>query len=314
MFFKYNKDKDLKIVEKKKIFFTISSILILIAILTSFIFGVKIDIQFKGGTVATYSYEGEINKGDVANLVKQVLNKSADIRESKDFASGRENLIISISGNESISVEQQSELTNKLKEQYKDNNIQLEQVSNVDPNMGRDFFIKSIVAVALALMILVIYIALRFKVISGWSAGVMAVIALIHDVLIVYATFVIFRIPLNDNFIAVLLVILGYSINDTIVIYDRVRENKKLLKNSISISTTTLVDRSITQCMTRSINTTVSTVLAMVVVCVISVIYNLNSIVTFAFPLIIGMISGVYSTNCIALPLWVMWQDRNKKD
>ena len=88
--------------------------------------------------------------------------------------------------------------------------------------MGTKFFAKCLVAVALAAVLLVIYVALRFRKIGGMSAGVMAVIALVHDVLMVYFTFVIFRFPIDDNFIAVVLTILGYSLNDTIVIYDRV--------------------------------------------------------------------------------------------
>ena len=118
------------------------------------------------------------------------------------------------------------------------------------------------------------------------------------------------RIPLNGNFIAALLTILGYSINDTVVIYDRVRENRQLYGNSMDFAT--LVNNSINQSLRRSINTTISTLLALGTVCVVSVVFGLDSIFTFAFPLIIGMISGVYSTICIAGPLWVEWELHKK--
>ena len=119
------------------------------------------------------------------------------------------------------------------------------------------------------------------------------------------------RVPLNGNFIAALLTILGYSINDTVVIYDRVRENRRLHGNTMDFAT--LVNTSINQSLTRSVKTTVTTLLALGTVCVVSLIYGLDSIFTFAFPLIIGMISGVYSTVCIAGPLWVEWELRKNK-
>ncbi len=139
----------------------------------------------------------------------------------------------------------------------------------------------------------------------------MAIVALIHDLTVVYGVFVLMRVPLNGNFIASLLTILGYSINDTVVIYDRVRENRRLYGNTMDFAT--LVNTSINQSLMRSIKTTVTTLLALGTVCVVSLVYGLDSIFTFAFPLIIGMISGVYSTVCIAGPLWVEWELHKKK-
>lgn len=158
---------------------------------------------------------------------------------------------------------------------------------------------------------MIIYIAIRFKRISGWSAGVTAVIALLHDVAMVYATFVIFRMPLDDNFIAVALTILGYSINDTIVVYDRVRENKRIYGKSLN--TAELMNKSLNQSLSRSIHTSVTTIMAMTIVLIISIIFGIESIFTFAFPMIIGMISGVYSTLCISSSLWVDWQNHKEK-
>ena len=180
----------------------------------------------------------------------------------------------------------------------------------MDPTIGKEFFAKSIVAVVAASLLILVYIAVRFKKIGGWPAGSMAVVALVHDLIVVYGVFVVMRIPLNGNFIAALLTILGYSINDTVVIYDRVRENRQLYGNSMDFAT--LVNNSINQSLRRSINTTISTLLALGTVCVVSVVFGLDSIFTFAFPLIIGMISGVYSTICIAGPLWVEWELHKK--
>ena len=179
------------------------------------------------------------------------------------------------------------------------------------PTIGGEFFSKSIVAVVAASILILVYIAVRFKNIGGWPAGCMAIVALIHDLTVVYGVFVLMRVPLNGNFIASLLTILGYSINDTVVIYDRVRENRRLYGNTMDFAT--LVNTSINQSLMRSIKTTVTTLLALGTVCVVSLVYGLDSIFTFAFPLIIGMISGVYSTVCIAGPLWVEWELHKKK-
>ena len=119
------------------------------------------------------------------------------------------------------------------------------------------------------------------------------------------------RIPLNGNFIAALLTILGYSINDTVVIYDRIRENSALYgKKQMSLAE--LVNLSVNQSFARSLMTSITTCLALGVVCVVSVIYRLDSIYSFAFPLLFGMVSGVYSTICIATPLWVDWKNKKK--
>ncbi|MEG0754731.1 MAG: protein translocase subunit SecF, partial [Angelakisella sp.] len=181
---------------------------------------------------------------------------------------------------------------------------------------GKEFFFKSIIAVTVASIIMILYIALRFRNIGGWSAGVMAVIALFHDILIVFAVFVFLRIPLNDNFIAVILTILGYSLNDTIIIYDRIRENEKLMSRKANLAE--IVNLSVNQSLGRAFGTTFATVLSMVVVAVVAGLYGITSIITFAIPMIAGMVSGLYSSVFVTGPLWVLWEskfpsERNKQ-
>lgn len=305
------REYNLNIIGKRKIFFIISSSLILIAILFSFIFGVGLDIQFSGGTMLNYSYTGTISDDDIQAVVKETLGKDCSIRHSTDILTGKDNMVISLNDKSGVSIEDQEKLTKALTEKFKDHAIESGEANSIAPTIGREFFAKCLVAVAFASLLLIVYIAFRFKKISGWSAGCMAVIALLHDVAMVYATFVIFRIPLNDNFIAVVLTILGYSINDTIVIYDRVRENKKLYGKSLG--TAELMNKSLNQTLTRTINTSAATILAMIVVLIVSMICNIDSIFTFAFPIIIGMISGVYSSLCISSSLWVVWQEHKEK-
>ncbi|MBC8584676.1 protein translocase subunit SecF [Youxingia wuxianensis] len=298
----------INIVGRKKIWFTISSAIIIVTILVALIFSVELDIQFRGGSIVTYSHSGELDKGDFAKTIESVLGgEKVSIQEQRDVTTGEMNLVVTLSSKQGISPEKYGEINDALWAAYPQNNIEVVSTSNVDASIGHDFLIKSVVAVAAASVLMIVYIAFRFRKIGGWSAGVFSVLALLHDVMFVFAVFVFFRIPLNDSFIAVVLTILGYSINATVVIYDRIRENKRLLGTKVSLAE--LVNTSINQSLTRSINTTISTVIAMGTVCVVAIVYNVSSIITFAAPMLVGMIAGAYSSVCIAGPLWVTWQE-----
>ena len=127
----------------------------------------------------------------------------------------------------------------------------------------------------------------------------------------IFGAFVLLKFSINDNFIAVVLTIIGYSINDTIVIYDRIRENKELMPAETPVYD--LVNKSINQSLKRTVNTTVTTVLSVGVMYIISLYYNITSIQSFALPMIIGMLSGIYSTIFIATPLWAVFQNKRQK-
>lgn len=170
---------------------------------------------------------------------------------------------------------------------------------------------KGLVAVAVASVLILGFIAFRFKKINGLSAGFTSVIALIHDVIIVLGAFMVFGLPLDNNFIAVILTILGYSINDTIVIYDRIRENEKYYGKTLPVAE--LVNKSINESLTRTIHTSVCTISTMVVVCIVSLATGVESILSFALPMMIGMIAGTYSSIFLASPIWVIIQEAKAK-
>lgn len=303
--------KTYDIVGKKKIYFTISLAIFAVAIIVSF-FGVKFDIAFKGGTIIEYSFTGDVDAQKVDKIATDILKTDITVKKSENISDGATSFQLSFNKKDGLSAEEQTALTDKLTETFPDNNFDRLNSNDVNASVGKDFFNKCLVAVAFSFVVLVVYIGLRFRKISGWSAGIMAIIALLHDVFVVYAVFVIFRMPIDANFMAVVLTILGYSINDTIVIYDRIRENEKLMPKGTTYES--LVNTSVSQCLTRSFNTTISTIIALVVVTVVALITGVNSILSFSFPLIIGLVSGTYSTICIATPLWVMWQNHKKKN
>ncbi|HOJ12575.1 MAG TPA: protein translocase subunit SecF, partial [Clostridiales bacterium] len=135
-------------------------------------------------------------------------------------------------------------------------------------------------------------------------------VALAHDVLVMFSAYTIFNIPMNESFIAAVLTILGYSLNNTIVVYDRIRENSNRMRKA---PVDELVNTSITQSLSRTINTTATTLTAIIVVYIFAAANNIQSIKEFAFPLIIGLISGTYSSLFVAPPLWMMWKQRQAK-
>ena len=292
----------------RKYYFTISIMLIVVMFACALVFGVNLDIQFKGGALLTYSYTGDLDAPAFQKAAEKVLGQSVSMQESTDIATGKRNIVLSLPTSEGIDAERQAALAAALNEQFSGNEIETASISVVNPTIGGEFLAKCLVAIGFAALLMVFYVSFRFRRIGGWSAGVTAVVALVHDILMVFAVFVIGRISLNANFIAVCLTILGYSLNDTIVIYDRIRENRRIYGTSMPVED--LVNLSLNQSMTRSLLTSVTTASTMVVVSLVALLYNVNTILSFSFPMIIGMVSGFYSSVCIAPALWTMWQKK----
>ena len=303
-------------VGKRKIPFTISLCIIVIGIIFNIINGTRLDIQFSGGAIISYSYTGEIDENAVQKLVNGMTEEEVRIQVNQnvkiaDSDETQNTISLSFSGNQSISLDKQKEITQALEDNFPENQFAQSESSSVDPTMGGQFLLKCLVAVGIAAVLMVVYVAFRFKKIGGWSAGVFALVALLLDVSNVYFTFIICRLPIDSNFIAVALMILGYSLNDTIVIYDRVRENRRLSSPKTDIGD--IVNKSINQNLSRTINTSITTFAAITVVFIVSLIFDLPSVTSFALPMMVGIVSGCYTTNCIVGPLWVMWKKRGKK-
>ena len=279
-----------------------------VVLVFSFVFGVTMDIEFKGGAMVTVGYQGDVDLNNVKQTVAAELGQSNLTVQTGTDVSGAQTLTINLPGSETLSTEQLDSMIETLNTTYPDNQFVQQEVSNVNPTIGNEFLAKSVVAVVAACVLILVYVAVRFRRIGGWSAGAMAIVALLHDMFVVYGVFVLLRIPLNGNFIAAMLTILGYSINDTVVIYDRIRENTGLYGKKMSLPE--LVNLSINQSFGRSMMTSITTCIALAIVCVVSIIFKLDSIFTFAVPLLFGMVSGVYSTMCIATQLWVSYKTR----
>ena len=273
-------------------------------------FGVKLDINFSGGTKLAYSYEGDIDDAEIESAVKEVIDNSFTVSKSTSLAGDTKTFEITLVGRESISAETQEELTGKLTETFGENDITLYNSNSVSPNIAGTFFAKSLVAVLITAVLVVIYVGIRFRRIGGVSAAVTALLTLIFDVLVTFFVCVIFRLQIDSNYIAVVLTILGYSLNDTIVIYDRVRENERLNPDAeIGV----LVNDSINMVKVRNIVTSVTTFIAVITIVVVSELFGLSSLRTFAVPMAFGIVSGGASSLFIAGPMWVIWNRHKAK-
>ncbi|MEE0005307.1 MAG: protein translocase subunit SecF [Ruminococcus sp.] len=310
------KNKLVRFTKFSKVFFGISLGIILIGIICNFVFGTQLDIQFRGGSYIKYSYVGDVDTDKLKDVIQTNTKQEVTMSISSDILSNSKKgdaytIRVEFAGTKAISTNEQKNLTQTVQKAFPDNNFKVLEASAIESSMGSKFLLKCLTAVAIASILMVLYVTIRFRKIGGLSAGVMALVALFHDVAMIYFMYVIFQMPIDSNFIAVVLMILGYSLNDTIVIYDRVREERRNFGAKEDIGY--VFDYSATKVLRRTIFTSLTTLMAIGTVLVVSMIFNISSVTSFALPMMIGVISGCYSSVCIAGPLWVMWQKHKKK-
>lgn len=280
-----------------KIFGIISILLVIVGLvsLLALPFGVQLfnfDIDFLGGTTMQFELYQDVTRdviADVESIFEDVTGQNAS-SVTKAGDSGTQVIVKSLE----LDSETRDAVFQAVAEAYDlpegDTPIKSDYVS---ASVGNDLRDSAFRASAIAAILILLYISIRFEL----RSGIAAVVALVHDLLVMLSMYVIFQIPFNMNFIAAALTILGYSINATIVVFDRIRENNKAdLKDGFG----DVVDRSIWQTMTRSINTTITTLFSIVLLLILGV----SSIRNFALPLTIGVLSGFYSSVCISGPLW----------
>ncbi|MBO7208733.1 MAG: protein translocase subunit SecF [Clostridia bacterium] len=297
----------LKVVENKKIFFSISIAIILVGLVFYFVNGgLNLDIDYIGGTNLHLDLGETYDVADVEALVTETLPGTTP-RVVKGGAEGTE-VMITV---KELSDEDSTKLLNAIREKYDpsynaeeevETNFKVFSRDTVSATIGKELGQSAVTSAIIAVILMLVYISIRFE---FWS-GIAAVVSLVHNVLMVLAVYTIFNMPVDSTFIAAILTIVGYTINDTIVIFDRIRENNKYAKKTPFGE---VVDNSVTQSLTRSINTSVTTLLSIVVLYILGV----NSIKTFAFPIIIGVLIGTYSSIFIASPVWSLFK-REKKN
>lgn len=282
----------IKIVEKTKVWFTISAIIMVVGIAFIATKGLNLGIDFKGGTQVVVDFGKDFNKADVDAIVTKYAPDSV--------TNTLENTQLEIKS-KNLDSSKISDLVKELKDKYKDDNVSLVSQDEIGASVGADLTKNSLIALVVAILGILLYVAARFEL----NFGIAAVIAIFHDVFITISIYAIFSVPVNTPFIAAILTIIGYSINDTIVIFDRIRENNKNYRGRGSAE---IADISITQTFARSINTTFTTLAT--IVCVYFLVPTVRE---FAFPLVIGIVTGAYSSIFIASPVWAVLKNRKLK-
>ena len=294
-------------VGKRKIFFGISLVLIVVAIVSFFTKGFEQDIEFKGGTIIDIDLDQQVNNTDIENIVKEVVtNEQPRVQKSeqKDEAGNVIKSGVSISTS-ALDEEQKNAIISKVAEKYGIEDIDSKATfRTVKPTFGDEMKSRAIIATAISLVAIIVYIAFVFKKVGGLAAAITAFIKLIHDLIITLMVYSVFGLPLNTTFVAALLTILGYSIDDTVIIYDRIRENEK---NNRKMEMPELINMSINQTLRRTLFTSLSVMVALALLYGFSVYYNVGSVQEFSLPLLIGMIAGTYSSIFIASNLWAEW-------
>lgn len=285
----------------------------------------------------TYKYSGEIDEESLKVPVEEYFGNSIEeagvelpdfSNETTEFTvkftkesftpSDREDLTAAFTEKfpdneiefvDSEEIAHPNKLTERLTSTFPDNNFEAPNVNNVSSSTAREALLKCIVAVIFAAVVIIIYIAIRFRKIGGWSAGVCSIFALCHDLLTAIAVSIIFGFEFDKNTVAVLLTILGYSINNTIVIYDRIRENRTIFPKA---SLNERINISCTQSLTRSIRTSITTISTMLIISIVVFVTGYHSLLSFSVPLMFGLISGTYSSIFVAPVTWSWMKNRKK--
>ena len=280
-----------QIVKRTKIWFTISLSIIVLGMGFLCFRGLNFGIDFTGGTILNINMNKQISNEDKKQmdelLVKYTKKYSLrEVNNKKEFE-----IIIQSGALEDAKI---NEVKTKIKTDFKLGDKYLLSEDNIKGSVGKELTKNAWMALFSAAIVMLIYIGIRFEI----DFGVAAMVALVHDILITISVYAILGIKVNSPFIAAILTIVGYSINDTIVIFDRIRENKKKLGK---IKVEELVDISINQTMKRSIYTSLSTLIT-----IIALVILVPSIREFTVPLIIGISVGTCSSIFIASPVWAI--------
>lgn len=282
----------LKIIEKSKIWISISLIIVVIGLGFTFFKGLNFGIDFKGGTQVSIQLNDEISKADVDTIVKgYAADASTTISNNNEYEIKSTDL----------DSDKLSSIMNELKDKYSLEDTALLSQEEIGASVGKELTRNSLLALFAAGVVMLIYVAIRFE----FTFGVASLVATLHDILMTIGVYAIFGIPVNTPFIAAMLTIVGYSMNDTIVIFDRIRENTKKMRRA---NTYEIADTSLTETLARSVYTSLSTLATIVAINIL-----VPSVREFTIPLIVGIICGAYSSIFIASPVYVLLKEKTGK-
>ena len=285
------------IVKNYKIFFSITIIFLLIGFGSIVTRGFNLGIDFTGGSIVDLTFENPVNVAQVRDVLKEHDMGNSIIQLENSDGKTEANSVLIRTG-----VVEDTELRATMNDlQSKLGNYQIQRVEQVGATIGSELVQQAAMAIVLSWVLMIAYITFRFE----FKFAIAAIIALIIDVLVVLSYFSLFQMEMDSSFVAALLTVVGYSVNGTIVIFDRIRENLKIHRRSESLGE--MVDNSIWQCMTRTIYTVATSLFAIVSI----FLFGGETIHNFSFAMLVGFASGAYTSIFLAGPMWMFF--KNKK-
>lgn len=285
------------IVKNYKIFFSITIIFLLIGFGSIVTRGFNLGIDFTGGSIVDLTFENPVNVAQVRDVLKEHDMGNSIIQLENSDGKTEANSVLIRTG-----VVEDTELRATMNDlQSKLGNYQIQRVEQVGATIGSGLVQQAAMAIVLSWVLMIAYITFRFE----FKFAIAAIIALIIDVLVVLSYFSLFQMEMDSSFVAALLTVVGYSVNGTIVIFDRIRENLKIHRRSESLGE--MVDNSIWQCMTRTIYTVATSLFAIVSI----FLFGGETIHNFSFAMLVGFASGAYTSIFLAGPMWMFL--KNKK-
>ena len=285
------------IVKNYKIFFSITIIFLLIGFGSIVTRGFNLGIDFTGGSIVDLTFENPVNVAQVRDVLKEHDMGNSIIQLENSDGKTEANSVLIRTG-----VVEDTELRATMNDlQSKLGNYQIQRVEQVGATIGSELVQQAAMAIVLSWVLMIAYITFRFE----FKFAIAAIIALIIDVLVVLSYFSLFQMEMDSSFVAALLTVGGYSVNGTLVIFDRIRENLKIHRRSESLGE--MVDNSIWQCMTRTIYTVATSLFAIVSI----FLFGGETIHNFSFAMLVGFASGAYTSIFLAGPMWMFL--KNKK-
>ena len=285
------------IVKNYKIFFSITIIFLLIGFGSIVTRGFNLGIDFTGGSIVDLTFENPVNVAQVRDVLKEHDMGNSIIQLENSDGKTEANSVLIRTG-----VVEDTELRATMNDlQSKLGNYQIQRVEQVGATIGSELVQKAARAIVISWVLMIAYITFRFE----FKFAIAAIIALIIDVLVVLSYFSLFQMEMDSSFVAALLTVVGYSVNGTIVIFDRIRENLKIHRRSESLGE--MVDNSIWQCMTRTIYTVATSLFAIVSI----FLFGGETIHNFSFAMLVGFASGAHTSIFLAGPMWMFL--KNKK-
>ena len=286
----------LNIYKNRFILLSVSAVIILAGLVMFFVNGFNLDVEFAGGTEYYVEFNDSFDDAKLQKEIDSVTKKNAKVQTATSEA-GKP--AASIRLNE-VTNEESAAIKKILTEDYKVSEQSIQE-NTISETVGNELKQNAFIGALIAVVLMLIYIWIRFELLSG----IAAVLALIHDVLVMLAAYAIFQIPVDTSMIAALLTILGYSINATIVLFDRVRETSRINHKDAFVN---IMEKSVKGTLGRSINTTLTTLVVLVVLWFMGG----DSIKTFTLPIIVGVVAGFYSSVFLSGNFWIMLKKLRK--